>query len=88
VGDHLQALTMAKIGHFAGEARLTDAAGMKKTGEVKRLTVLAVIVHTLRISARDEVTDMFCKRMAIIDRKGRDGWRNCARRTGLSLSGC
>ena len=32
-------MPMAKIGHFAGEARLTDAADMKKTGEAKRLTL-------------------------------------------------
>ncbi len=66
---------MAKVGHFAGEARLTDAADMKKpgeAGEAKRLTLLAAMVHTLRVSARDEVTDMFCKRMAIIHRKGRE----------------
>ena len=68
----LAGVPMAKIGHFAGEARLTDAADMKKTGEAKRLTLLAAMVHTLRISARDEVTDMFCKRMAIIHRKGRE----------------
>ena len=68
----LAGVPMAKIGHFAGESRLTDAADMKKTGEAKRLTLLAAMVHTLRISARDEVTDMFCKRMAIIHRKGRE----------------
>ncbi len=70
---------MAKVGHFAGEARLTDAADMKKpgeAGEAKRLTLLAAMVHTLRVSARDEVTDMFCKRMAIIHRAGRPRrWR-------------
>ena len=68
----LAGVPMAKIGHFAGEARLTDAADMKKTGEAKRLTLLAAMVHTLRVSARDEVTDMFCKRMAVIHRKGRE----------------
>ena len=68
----LAGVPMAKVGHFAGEARLTDAADMKKTGEAKRLTLLAAMVHTLQISARDEVTDMFCKRMAIIHRKGRE----------------
>ena len=68
----LAGVPMAKIGHFAGEARLTDAADMKKAREAKRLTLLAAMVQTLRISARDEVTDMFCKRMAIIHRKGRE----------------
>jgi TnpA family transposase len=71
----LAGVPMAKIGHFAGEARLTDAADMKKpgdAGDARRLTLLAAMVHTLRISARDEVTEMFCKRMAIIHRKGRE----------------
>ncbi|MGH7735236.1 MAG: hypothetical protein ACREOE_16490, partial [Gemmatimonadales bacterium] len=40
--------------------------------EAKRLTLLASLIHMLRAAARDEVTDMFCKRMAIIHRKGKD----------------
>lgn len=63
---------VAKAGRFAGEARLTGAADMKKTGEAKRPALLAAMVHTLRVSARDEVTDMFCRRMAVIHRKGRE----------------
>ncbi|WP_436778293.1 Tn3 family transposase [Yinghuangia sp. YIM S09857] len=71
-GAWLVGVPMAKVGHFAGEARLTDANDMGKVGEAKRLSLLASLVHTLRISARDEVTDMFCKRMAVIHRRGRE----------------
>jgi TnpA family transposase len=60
-----------KISHFAGEARVTDAADFSKIGEDKRFTLLASLIHVLRTSARDEVTDMFCKRMAVIHKKGR-----------------
>jgi hypothetical protein len=57
----LRGVPPGKISHFAGEAKVTDAADMVKVGEDKRLTLLAAFVHVLRTSARDEVTDMFCK---------------------------
>ena len=67
----LDGVPPGKISHFAGEARVTDAADFNKIGEDKRFTLLASLVHVLRTSARDEVTEMFCKRMAVIHKKGR-----------------
>ena len=66
----LQGVPPGKISHFAGEAKVTDATDLGKVGEDKRLTLLGFI-HVLRTSARDEVTEMFCKRMAVIHKKGR-----------------
>ncbi len=72
-GDWLRGIPPGKIGHFAGEARVTDVADFVKIkNEAKRLTLLAGLIHVLRTAARDEVTEMFCKRMATIHRKGRD----------------
>ena len=34
---------MAKVAHFAGEARVTDVADFKRIGEDKRLTLLAAM---------------------------------------------
>ena len=69
----LRGIPPGKVGHFAGEARVTDVADLSKMkDDAKRLTLLASLIHVLRTAARDEVTDMFCKRMAIIHRKGRD----------------
>src|SRR5260370_1459016 len=69
----LRRIPPGKVGHFAGEARVTDVADLSKMkDDAKRLTLLASLIHVLRTAARDEVTDMFCKRMAIIHRKGRD----------------
>ena len=69
----LRGIPPGKVGHFAGEARVTDVADLSKMKDgAKRLTLLASLIHVLRTAARDEVTDMFCKRMAIIHRKGRD----------------
>ncbi len=67
----LEGVPPGKISHFAGEARVTDAADFSKIGEDKQLTLLASLIHVLRTSARDEVTEMFCKRMAVIHKKGR-----------------
>ena len=67
----LQGVPPGKISHFAGEAKVTDAADFNKIGEDKRFTLLASLIHVLRTSARDEVTEMFCKRMAVIHKKGR-----------------
>ena len=69
----LRGIPPGKVGHFAGEARVTDVADLSKMkDDARRLTLLASLIHVLRTAARDEVTDMFCKRMAIIHRKGRD----------------
>ncbi len=71
-GAWLQGVPPGKIGHFAGEARVTDAADMRKVTEDKRLTLIASLVHTAATGVRDDVVTMFCKRMAAIHKRGRD----------------
>jgi hypothetical protein len=71
-GAWLEGVPPGKIGHFAGEARVTDAADMRKVTEDKRLTLIASLVHTAATGVRDDVVTMFCKRMAAIHKRGRD----------------
>ncbi|MEV1005125.1 Tn3 family transposase [Nonomuraea sp. NPDC050202] len=71
-GTWLEGVPPGKIAHFAGEARVTDAADMRKVGEDKRLTLLVSFVHTVATGVRDDVVTMFCKRMAAIHKRGRD----------------
>jgi hypothetical protein len=71
-GDWLAGVPPAKVSHFAGEAAVLDADELSGVSEDKRLTLLACLVHTARIRARDEVVTMFCKRMAIITKKARE----------------
>jgi hypothetical protein len=61
-GAWLEGVPPGKVAHFAGEARVTDAADMRKVGEDKRLTLLVSFVHTVAIGVRDDVVTMFCKR--------------------------
>lgn len=69
----LDGVPPGKVAHFAGEARVTDAADMRKVlNDDKRLALLVSLVHECRTSARDEVVTMFCKRMAALHKKGRE----------------
>lgn len=71
-GAWLQGVPAGKVAHFAGEARVTDAADMRKVGTDKQLTLLASFVHTVATGVRDDVVTMFCKRIAAIHKRGRD----------------
>ena len=67
----LDGIPATKIAHFAGEARVTDVGDMRDIGEPKRWTLLASLIHECRTTAQDEVATMFCKRMAVIHKKGK-----------------
>jgi TnpA family transposase len=62
----------ATVSHFAGEAGVLDAADLRKVSEEKRLALLACFVHSCRVRARDELAEMFCRRMATIHKRGRE----------------
>ncbi|MGP3920344.1 DUF4158 domain-containing protein [Nonomuraea sp. 10N515B] len=69
----LEGIPPGKIAHFAGEARVTDVADLRKVlDEDKRLTLIVSLLHTVRTGVRDDVVTMFCKRIATIHKKGRD----------------
>ena len=51
---------------------MTDVGDMRDIGDAKRLTLLASLIHECRTAARDEVATMFCKRMAVIHKKGKE----------------
>ncbi|GAA3520103.1 hypothetical protein GCM10023075_81950 [Streptosporangium album] len=71
-GAWLEGVPPGKVAHFAGEARVTDAADMRKVSEDRRLTLMVSLVHTVATGVRDDVVTMFCKRMAALHKKGRD----------------
>ncbi|MEV3923476.1 DUF4158 domain-containing protein [Actinomadura coerulea] len=71
-GEWLEGVPPGKAAHFAGEARVTDAADMRKVTEDKRLTLLVSFVRVVATGVRDDVVTMFCNRMAAIHKKGRE----------------
>ncbi|HEY8741622.1 MAG TPA: Tn3 family transposase, partial [Chloroflexota bacterium] len=54
----------SKIADFAGEAAAADVGVMQDMAGGKRIALLVCLVQTARVRTRDDVADMFCKRMA------------------------
>jgi Transposase and inactivated derivatives, TnpA family len=68
----LKGIPPGKVEHFAGQARVLDAAELGKVGVVKRTVLLACLLHMAKVRARDELVTMLCKRMARIIKKGKE----------------
>ena len=60
----LDGVAESKIADFAGEAQAADAGVMRDVAALKRTALLACMVHVARMRARDDLAEMFCKRMA------------------------
>src|SRR5690606_21280273 len=60
----LEGVAPTKVADFAGEAAAQDAAAMGDYAAVKRVALVACLVHTARMRARDDLAEMLCKRVA------------------------
>jgi hypothetical protein len=60
----MEGISPSKVADFAGEAAAQDAAAMGDYEPTKRLALVACLVHTARMQARDDLAEMFCKRVA------------------------
>jgi TnpA family transposase len=70
--EALQPLTAVKVQRFAAEARTLDAARMRELSEPKRLTLLASLVALQAARVRDDLAEMFVKRMARVQHQARE----------------
>lgn len=70
--QHLQDIPYAKIKHFAAEAKALDAAEIKEFSPPKRYVLILSMIHRARIQARDDLANMFIKRISQIHRRGKD----------------
>lgn len=59
-GVWLEGIAESKIADFAGEAMAADAAVMRDVAPLKRIALLACMVHVARTRARDDLAEMFC----------------------------
>ena len=67
----LEGVAPAKIADFAGEAAAQDVDTLSRYGDAKRLALVACLVHTARMRARDDLAEMLCKRVASIVKKAK-----------------
>jgi len=60
----VEGLPATKVTHFAAEARSLHADELRDFTLPKRLTLLVCLIHRETISTRDEIVEMFLKRMS------------------------
>jgi Domain of unknown function (DUF4158) len=60
----VEGVAASKIADFAAEADVGDADVLGRYEPVKRVGLLACLVHVARARARDDLAQMLCKRMA------------------------
>jgi len=71
-GVWLDGVAESKVADFAGEAAAADAGVMGDVAPLKRTALLACVVHVAQGQARDDLTEMFCKRVASITKRAKD----------------
>lgn len=69
---HLERIPHVKVKHFAAEAKALDAAELKKFTHPKRYVLVLCMIHRARVKARDDLAEMFIKRINHIHRRGKD----------------
>ena len=69
---HLADVPEIKRKHFAAEARALDAAEFKDFRPAKRHALLLCLIHRARVQTRDDLAEMFIKRMGTIHNRGKE----------------
>ena len=67
----VEGIAATKLTDFADEADAADAGVLRDYGDAKRIAVLAALVHAVRAKARDDVAEMFCRRVATLTKRAR-----------------
>jgi len=62
----------AKVRHFAAEARSLDAAELKDVNAPKRYTLLLSLLSRAQVQGRDDLAEMFGKRMALFETRTKE----------------
>jgi TnpA family transposase len=66
-----EGIAESKVADFAGEAAAADAAVIRDVSQPKRTALIACLIRVAQTRARDELAEMFCKRMALITKRAR-----------------
>ncbi|SCK63108.1 Transposase and inactivated derivatives, TnpA family [Streptomyces sp. AmelKG-E11A] len=67
----MDGIAAGKITDFAGEADAADVAELRDYQPIKRLALVACLVHKARMRVRDDLATMFCKRVALKIKKAK-----------------
>lgn len=72
IDDLLEGVLDAKLRHFAAQAMIYDIAELKECTEPKRFTLLLSLIHRMQVRTRDQLAEMFLRRVATIHKRARD----------------
>nr|WP_254904535.1 DUF4158 domain-containing protein [Bacillus thuringiensis] len=72
IEELLKEIPNSKIKNFASEALALDASEIKDFNMAKRYTLLLSVIYRSQIVTRDNLIDMFLKRVARIHKKGKE----------------
>jgi TnpA family transposase len=67
----LEGIPAAKVRAFALEARVLDASDFKRFTPPKRYTLLLSMIHQMRVRTRDDIAEMFLKRVSTIEKRAK-----------------
>jgi TnpA family transposase len=71
VESPLHGMAPALVQHFAAEAKTLYAGELREMRAPKRYTLLLCLIQQMRVRTRDDVVEMFLKRMATIHKQAR-----------------
>lgn len=72
----LKDVPYSKLRHFSSQAMALDAAELKDLKPEKRNTLILALIRSMRVRARDDLTEMFIRRMATIHKRAREELAN------------
>jgi hypothetical protein len=72
LGGLLDGAPPAKVTQFAGEAKALDAAELKDHAPAKRYTLVLCLLARAQVTCRDDVAEMFGKRIAKFHQRARE----------------
>ncbi|WP_043634677.1 Tn3 family transposase [Chromobacterium haemolyticum] len=61
-----------KIRHFAAQAQAFDVSELRECADSKRYTLMLALIHRMQVRARDQLTEMFLRRVAAIHKRAKE----------------
>lgn len=72
VDDPLQHAPASKLRHLAHQAALLDADDLRRTAAPRRYTLMLALIHRMRVRARDDLAEMFIRRVSTLHKRARE----------------
>lgn len=61
-----------KVRHFAAQAQAFDVSELRECSEPKRYTLMLALIHRMQVRARDQLSEMFLRRVATIHKRAKE----------------